>query len=165
MFVGWLSNCRGSDTLNQSITNWVNAIQLVSRLNVDQLRNFATRQERHRISKKFLFTDRFHGFFRRRVWYNLRWIKCTDIQSSSCFLLETTNTNELSGLSACALFGRHPPPTLNFTQLSRRLWSCERGLVVGRGTYDPEVPGSNPPPCHKMDLSSVAPNSTPPRCE
>ena len=36
-------------------------------------------------------------------------------------------------------------------------------LVVGRWTCNPEVPGSNPPPCHWMDLSSVAPNSTPPR--
>ena len=39
----------------------------------------------------------------------------------------------------------------------------ERGLVVGRWTCKPEVPGSNPPPCHWMYLSSVAPNSTPPR--
>ena len=39
----------------------------------------------------------------------------------------------------------------------------ERGLVVGRWTCNPEVPGSNPLPCHWMDLSSVAPNSTPPR--
>ena len=39
----------------------------------------------------------------------------------------------------------------------------ERGLVVGRWTFNPEVPGSNPSPCHWMDLSSVAPNSTPPR--
>ena len=39
----------------------------------------------------------------------------------------------------------------------------ERGLVVGRWICNPEVPGSNPPPCHWMDLSSVAPNSTPPR--
>ena len=37
----------------------------------------------------------------------------------------------------------------------------ERGLVVGRWTCNPEVPGSSPPPCHWMDLSSVAPNSTP----
>ena len=40
----------------------------------------------------------------------------------------------------------------------------ERGLVVRRWTCNPEVPGSNPPPCHWMDLSSVVPNSTPPRC-
>ena len=40
----------------------------------------------------------------------------------------------------------------------------ERGLVVGRWTCNPEVPGSNLPPCHWMDLSSVAPNSTPPHC-
>ena len=39
----------------------------------------------------------------------------------------------------------------------------ERGLVVGRWTCNPGVPGSSPPPCHWMDLSSVAPNSTPPR--
>ena len=39
----------------------------------------------------------------------------------------------------------------------------ERGLVAGRWTCNPEVPGSNSPPCHWMDLSSVAPNSTPPR--
>ena len=39
----------------------------------------------------------------------------------------------------------------------------ERGLVVGRWVCNPEVPGSNPPPCHWMDLSSVVPNSTPPR--
>ena len=39
----------------------------------------------------------------------------------------------------------------------------ERGLVVGRWTCNPEVSGSNPPPCHWMDLSSVAPNSTLPR--
>ena len=31
-------------------------------------------------------------------------------------------------------------------------------------TFVSEVPGSNPSPCHWMDLSSVAPNSTPPRC-
>ena len=37
------------------------------------------------------------------------------------------------------------------------------GIVVGRWTCIPEVPGSGPPPCHWMDLSSVAPNSTPPR--
>ena len=36
--------------------------------------------------------------------------------------------------------------------------------MVGRWTCNPEVPGSNLPPCHWMDLSSVAPNSTPPRC-
>ena len=36
--------------------------------------------------------------------------------------------------------------------------------MVGRWTCNPEVPGSNPPPCHWMDLSSVAPNSAPPRC-
>ena len=35
--------------------------------------------------------------------------------------------------------------------------------MVGRWICNPEVPGSNPPPCHWMDLSSVAPNSTPPR--
>ena len=35
--------------------------------------------------------------------------------------------------------------------------------MVGRWTCNPEVPGSNPPPCHKMDLSSAAPNSTPRR--
>ena len=39
----------------------------------------------------------------------------------------------------------------------------ERGLVVGRRTCNPEFPGSNPPSLHWMDLSSVAPNSTPPR--
>ena len=39
-----------------------------------------------------------------------------------------------------------------------------RDLVVGCWTCNPEVPGSNPPPCHWMDLSSVAPNSTPTRC-
>ena len=39
----------------------------------------------------------------------------------------------------------------------------ERGLVAGRWICNPEVPGSKPPPCHWMDLSSVAPNSTPPR--
>ena len=38
-----------------------------------------------------------------------------------------------------------------------------RGLVVGGWTCIPEVPGSSPSPCHWMDLSSVAPNSTPPR--
>ena len=38
----------------------------------------------------------------------------------------------------------------------------ERGLVVGRWTCNPEDPGSNPPPFHWMDLSSVTPNSTPP---
>ena len=42
-------------------------------------------------------------------------------------------------------------------------WRGERGLVEGRWICNPEVPGSNPPPCHWMDLSSVAPNSTPPR--
>ena len=39
----------------------------------------------------------------------------------------------------------------------------ERGLVTERWTCNPEVPGSNPPPCHWIDLSSVALNSTPPR--
>ena len=43
------------------------------------------------------------------------------------------------------------------------VWRGERSLVVGRWTCNPEVPGSNPPPFHWMDLSSVAPNSTPPR--
>ena len=32
-----------------------------------------------------------------------------------------------------------------------------------RWTCNLEVPGLNPPPCHQMDLSSVVPNSTPPR--
>ena len=41
--------------------------------------------------------------------------------------------------------------------------SLSESLVVGRWICNPEVPGSNPPPCHWMDLSSVAPNSTPPR--
>ena len=41
--------------------------------------------------------------------------------------------------------------------------SLSEGLVVGRWICNQEVPGSNPPPCHWMDLSSVAPNSTPPR--
>ena len=39
----------------------------------------------------------------------------------------------------------------------------ERGLVEGRWICNPEVQGSNSSPCHWMDLSSVAPNSTPPR--
>ena len=40
----------------------------------------------------------------------------------------------------------------------------EKGLKwLGRCTCKPEVPGSSPPPCHWMDLSSVAPNSTPAR--
>ena len=34
--------------------------------------------------------------------------------------------------------------------------------MVGHWTCNPEVLGSNPSPCHGMDLSSVAPNSTPP---
>ena len=34
---------------------------------------------------------------------------------------------------------------------------------LGCWNCNPEVPGSNPPPCHQMDLSSVVPNSTPPR--
>ena len=38
------------------------------------------------------------------------------------------------------------------------------GLVVGRCTCNPEVPGSNPTPCHCMDLSLVAPNPTSPCC-
>ena len=38
------------------------------------------------------------------------------------------------------------------------LWRGERGLVVGRWTCNTEVSGSNPSPCHWMDLSSVAPN-------
>ena len=33
--------------------------------------------------------------------------------------------------------------------------------MVGRWICNPEVPGSNPPPWHWMDLSAVAPNSTP----
>ena len=40
----------------------------------------------------------------------------------------------------------------------------KRGLVVGRWICNPEVSGSNPTPCHWMDLSSVAPNSYSPRC-
>ena len=36
--------------------------------------------------------------------------------------------------------------------------------MVGRWTCNPEVPGSNPTPCHWMDLSWVAPNSNSPRC-
>ena len=40
----------------------------------------------------------------------------------------------------------------------------KHGVVVGRWTCNPEVPGSSPSPCHWMDLSLVAPNSTPPRC-
>ena len=35
--------------------------------------------------------------------------------------------------------------------------------MVVRLICNPEVPGSNPPLCHWMDLSSVALNSTPPR--
>ena len=35
--------------------------------------------------------------------------------------------------------------------------------MVGRWTGNSEAPGSNLSPCHWMDLSSVAPNSTPPR--
>ena len=34
---------------------------------------------------------------------------------------------------------------------------------LGRWICNPEVPGSSPAPCHRMDLSSVVPNSTPPR--
>ena len=36
-------------------------------------------------------------------------------------------------------------------------------MWLGRWTCNPEVPGSNPTPCHWIDLSSVVPNSTPPR--
>ena len=36
-------------------------------------------------------------------------------------------------------------------------------LWLGRCTCNPEVLGSSPPPCHYVDLSSVAPNSTPAR--
>ena len=57
------------------------------------------------------------------------------------------------------------------SQSQYRIWfilQCnkggERGLVVRRWICNPEIPGSNPPPCRLMDLSSVAPNSTPPRC-
>ena len=35
--------------------------------------------------------------------------------------------------------------------------------MVVRWICNPEVPGSNPPPCHWIDLSSVVPNSAPPR--
>ena len=58
-------------------------------------------------------------------------------------------------------------PSAIFVQTSVRLIRTivggVRGLVVGRWTCIPEVPGSGPPPCHWMDLSSVAPNSTPRR--
>ena len=37
----------------------------------------------------------------------------------------------------------------------------ESNIVVGGRTCNPEVQGSNPPPCHWMDLSLVAPNLTP----
>ena len=37
------------------------------------------------------------------------------------------------------------------------------GWWLGRWTCNPEVPSSNSAPCHWMDLSSVVPNSTPPR--
>ena len=40
-------------------------------------------------------------------------------------------------------------------------WEASVALVVGRWTCNPGIPGSNPSPCHWMDLSSVAPNSTP----
>ena len=40
----------------------------------------------------------------------------------------------------------------------------ERGQVVGCWICNPEVPVSNPPPCHEMDLSLGAPYSTPPGC-
>ena len=49
------------------------------------------------------------------------------------------------------------------TALAHPYYGGERGLVVGRRICNPEVPGSNTPPCHWMDLSSVAPNLTPPR--
>ena len=39
----------------------------------------------------------------------------------------------------------------------------ERNLGVGCWICNPKVSGSNLPPCHWMNLSSVAPNSTPPR--
>ena len=36
---------------------------------------------------------------------------------------------------------------------------------LGHWVWNLEVPGSNPPPCHYLDLFSVAPSSTPqPRC-
>ena len=35
--------------------------------------------------------------------------------------------------------------------------------MVRRLICNPEVPGSNPPSCHLMDLCLVVPDSTPPR--
>ena len=39
-----------------------------------------------------------------------------------------------------------------------------RGLCrwLGRWICNPEIPGSNPPPCRQMDLCLVVPDSTPP---
>ena len=34
---------------------------------------------------------------------------------------------------------------------------------LGPWICNPEVPSSNPPPCYKMDLCLVVPDSTPPR--
>ena len=56
-------------------------------------------------------------------------------------------------------------PILSFAGRKDRVTIIgKRGLVVGRWTCNPEAPGSNPTPCHWMDLSSVAPNSNSPRC-
>ena len=52
--------------------------------------------------------------------------------------------------------------TCDFTLLTMfSRFNGGRDLMVGRWACNPEVPGSNPPLCHYMDLSSVAPNSTP----
>ena len=52
------------------------------------------------------------------------------------------------------------PGKLSFV-ISKRGGSV--ALWLGRWICNPEVPGSNPPACHWMDLCLVVPDSTPPR--
>ena len=64
------------------------------------------------------------------------------------------------------------PGTVTTTSVSlnylEKLWAGGGGLIkevawpsgLGRWTCNLEIPGSNPPPCHSLDLFSVIPIST-----
>ena len=67
------------------------------------------------------------------------------ILTATCFITGSTKCNKLR---------RHQ------WLFRSQLWR-QRGPVVGRWICNPEVPGSNPLPCHQMDLCLMAPDSTP----
>ena len=85
----------------------------------------------------------------------------------------TSTSSSGKGNATCAWDRMKGYPKQHFAVVSGSLRcnACSETLFMeasvawwlGRCTCKPEVPGSSPPPCHWMDLSSVAPNSTPAR--